>query len=763
MLQKYFVQIAKDKPNLSLSNRRTTDTLFWMDTLCIPVQGEIPIPKSIFDDIRRNAIDRMSTVYSSSSHTLVLDAEMRTIPMAANHATKLAYIQCCGWTTRSWTLQEGCLPPSTVYALSDGIYSHQAARLAMAQCAIPVRWFRGPDPDSVAWQIDSSVQREIWTSISVRSFSIWDPFKPEQPKLKNVLVRDRFAGVWNELLDRVSSLPADTPAIFANLLGVSAYEVLKRKTEQERIALIIRQQEVLPIELLFNTGPRLRGRLSAHGSESCAGSQMLQRGTAHENTPEESIGLPNMPEVLTRSFKNGWVPASIGGDKCLPPLVAKYYLQVREHCLQVHNNGTEAFPYMFTIEGPLVPKSTFVLNSQCGAIEGHITAHASRTSITIDRLVDGSPRSIEDQLQERVLGHCFMYDPGLMWAMRRGHVDYAPGCHLLVLSQSDGRITTRYSSPIQLSQYTQKAKVLERIPTLECKCTCPDCPGIKDYVDILYGQSINQLSHSKIVTLTYRLDAGDLGPLLTTSTEPPERLIQKYWFNPVAIFATHYSIWTAIEPYGAVAPYTGSIRLSFVRTACFIMPLVVYLYQSVFLQHVAKRRFLEPLNYRGQQGWPSRFGTKNLRRRIDSAMVAHWSIMLFGPVLDGLFWIVLRGSEGNNSVKYFQFQLLVALPIVAQWYLTLGTRDPNFIRGKSTQRFYVCITVLCLAGITYEACTSPTGLTGVIVVRYSEVFMQIFAGKEIIPFVITTARLTFDELRYRLSGSRDRQGEGQTT
>jgi hypothetical protein len=111
------------------------------------------------------------------------------------------------------------------------------------------------------------VQREIWTSLSVRYFNIWDPFKPDIPSLKSLLERDRFAGVWSELLDRVLSLPADTPAIFANLLGVSAYKVLKRKAEQEQVALIIQQQNVLPIKLLSNTGPRLRGRLSAHGSE----------------------------------------------------------------------------------------------------------------------------------------------------------------------------------------------------------------------------------------------------------------------------------------------------------------------------------------------------------------------------------------------------------------------------------------------------------------------------------------------------------------
>lgn len=148
------------------------------------------------------------------------------------------------------------------------------------------------------------------------------------------MLRDRFARVWNELLDRVSSLPADTPAILANLLGVSAYEVLERKTEQERIALIIRQQKVLPVELLFNTGPRLRGRLSTHLSESRAGSQMQHHVTAQETTPEESIGLLEISALQTQSFKNGWVPASIEGDKYLQTLEAKFYLQVLEDRLQ---------------------------------------------------------------------------------------------------------------------------------------------------------------------------------------------------------------------------------------------------------------------------------------------------------------------------------------------------------------------------------------------------------------------------------------------
>jgi hypothetical protein len=230
-----------------------------------------------------------------------------------------------------------------------------------------------------------------------------------------------------------------------------------------------------------------------------------------------------------------------------------------------------------------------------------------------------------------------------------------------------------------------------------------------------------------------------LGPLLTASLEPPEQLIQKYWFNPVAVFAAHYSIWTGL------APYIGEIRPLLIKAACFIIPLVVYLYQSVILQQTARRLFLEPLNDRGQPSWPFRFGTRNLRRRIDFAMVAHWSIMLFGPALDGLFWIVLKGSEGKRSAVEFKFHLLATLAIVAQWYLALGTRDPNVFLGRGTRRLKICVMMLCFAGVSYDLYTN--GPTWDVFLRYFELYLQVIMARSVIPFVLSITRLTIAEIR----------------
>jgi hypothetical protein len=133
-------------------------------------------------------------VYSSSSHTLVLDDEMRMLPVSADDPTKLAYSQCCGWTTRSWTLQEGSLSPSTVFALADGIYFRESKlfgqrfRSRFYSTVQTVHLFvtgkrlitpsltmtiRGLTPETVARCFDFSVHRDIRASFSRLFFSIW--------------------------------------------------------------------------------------------------------------------------------------------------------------------------------------------------------------------------------------------------------------------------------------------------------------------------------------------------------------------------------------------------------------------------------------------------------------------------------------------------------------------------------------------------------------------------------------------------------------
>ena len=508
MLQTYLGQISKDRPT-TWSNYVTspTTTLFWMDTLCIPVQVAPPgIPFSDQDlrEIKGKAIDKMNIVYSSSSHTLVLDAELREIPVSSDNPTKLAYSLSCGWTTRSWTLQEGCLPPLTVYALADGIYSHETRqfgqRFSMGKLNYAIRFAyilakkrftapkfvmaaRGLTPEIVAQDFEYPVHRDIYTSFATRNFNIWDSAYSLVLSGRNMLhSRNKYAEIWNELLDRSSSQPADIPAIFANLIGISAYEVLKRDSEEKRVALIIRQQTVLPVEILYNTGPRLRGRLHAQRVPTIR--QTQEPLDLQDDVAEESIGLLNVSEPEVQVFKNGWVPATIDGDAISQSLSStKLHLQVLKNRLQVRNGDKEYFPCMFSTTDVNIPTSEFLLKrtSKC----------QKDKEIAVTRVIDPSTLNDSQGVEETVQGHCFIYDSGSLRAMSLGLIDDAPGAHMVIIGRSKERLTLRYSEPIRFTRITRKRQNFGTLPVVECQCNIHES---KQFVDIIYGKLLTHLS-----------------------------------------------------------------------------------------------------------------------------------------------------------------------------------------------------------------------------------------------------------------------------
>lgn len=67
----------------------------------------------------------------------------------------------------------------------------------------------------------------------------------------------QFRSVWNELSHRATTMVEDVPFIFANLLNFRTIELSKMPAEQ-RLQAILWHLEILPIELLYNQGPRLK-------------------------------------------------------------------------------------------------------------------------------------------------------------------------------------------------------------------------------------------------------------------------------------------------------------------------------------------------------------------------------------------------------------------------------------------------------------------------------------------------------------------------
>jgi hypothetical protein len=105
--------------------------------------------------------------------------------------------------------------------------------------------------------------------------------------------------------------------------------------------------------------------------------------------------------------------------------------------------------------------------------------------VTVDKAFDSSLHSAEEESGETVLSHCFMHDPGSLLAMSMGLFDDAQGSHLVILSRSNRRLTTRYNGPIRFSRTTKKKQSLQVLPVVECECNIHNS---KEFVNILYGQ-----------------------------------------------------------------------------------------------------------------------------------------------------------------------------------------------------------------------------------------------------------------------------------
>jgi hypothetical protein len=541
---------------------------------------------------------------------------------------------------------------------------------------------RGLTPETVARCFDFSVHLDIGNSFSTRFFSIWstcsdNPMFASQVPL---VIRNKYAKIWNELLDRASSQPADTPAIFANLLGVSAYEVLKRKTEQERVALVIRQQKVLPIEMLYNTGPRLRERLHAQApGNPTIRSRDLE--PVPMDTPEEGIGLLDVSEHEAQRFKNGWVPEMIQGDRISQPLRGELYLQVLERCLKIYGNDKERYPYMYTTTAHEIPTSPFVLSAECQRANTPHTVCANYPTAIVTRVMDSS--SILEDAQETIMGHCFIYDPGSMMAMSKGLISHAQGVHLIIVSRDEGRLTTLYSDPIRLNRISKARRHSVALPTVKCECNIHDK---KAFVDILYGKTNSHPSLSTnwgIRDLTLSADAEDLGPRLSALPNSLTLVSTNHWLSPLLAFLTHRWFIRGLEP------FTGTLRPRIISTAWFMIPLIVFLYQSIVVKAAVGRLLLDPLNDRGQLGQRSRSRRTSLRHRADALITAPWAINSFGLVLESLFWLALKGSEGTHAAVASKERLIISLVLISYWYVYLCVGNVRVVT-----LYYYCMIVI---------------------------------------------------------------------
>ena len=253
-----------------VSSKSRDPKLFWIDTLCIPVN-----PKS--SDLRMKAINKMDAVYAHAREVLVLDSEIQRLSIEETHPCELlARLAYSSWMGRSWTLQEGAIGRATYFQCADGALTLQRSKSNILQQSLfsiaflgfrEVRSFvrhRTTKINFSASAISQCVGHERVESVSLKMLlnslhrgrdktSISDMnmvgLVPENQQLLS------FVGIWNELNHRSTTKPEDMFAIFANLLDFNAGQIINLP-ENKRMQAILWSSGNIPFSLLFNTGPR---------------------------------------------------------------------------------------------------------------------------------------------------------------------------------------------------------------------------------------------------------------------------------------------------------------------------------------------------------------------------------------------------------------------------------------------------------------------------------------------------------------------------
>lgn len=212
--------------------------VFWMDTLCIPVGEEN-------SRLRAKAINSMALVYAGAQNVLVLDPELQNLSHRGLSQEQLnTHVLCSPWMTRCWTLQEGRLAAKWYAQLADGLYDPQKAE---DFCA-----YKYKDAErSLSWDDLGFLRQE-----TINWYAKMRPTRGVSMFQKSSVFIDRFSDEWDHLTQRSTTKREDVHCIMANMLDLSASEILDLP-QRDRMKAILRPEEELPLALLYSSGPKI--------------------------------------------------------------------------------------------------------------------------------------------------------------------------------------------------------------------------------------------------------------------------------------------------------------------------------------------------------------------------------------------------------------------------------------------------------------------------------------------------------------------------
>ncbi|KAJ6436460.1 putative AC9 transposase [Purpureocillium lavendulum] len=400
------------RPHSSFDPKRI---YFWMDTLCIP-----SCPESAASDatqtLRLRAIKQITPIFVGAYNALVLDQGLENTvarnPAGLSGDEFASYILGCTWMERGWTLQEGSLVQSCVMQLMDKPYEMSMALRHLM-----------PTMDSTT----SPLARAV---ISIRRATILnlrreflehkrqimlDPWFPRARRFANMLKTPVFIWTWNSLINRSTTRPSDAVLIFAGLLDFDVYQ-LRSVPQQERLMRVVQGCEVLPLSLLYSTGPK--------------------------------VCIEGHPEL-------SWIPEDIKGDNLVSGPVLRKLESHRANSPVIYsvergNRDNNTFLTLVVGPGQVIPH---------GAIPVHIMVHSDSAADNAckEYIVEMQSTDVVWRHETPILGHFIVIDLACGTSSLRGVA--GRGASFSIICRRDAQWTVQYDAPLVAEQWIRKTGI----------------------------------------------------------------------------------------------------------------------------------------------------------------------------------------------------------------------------------------------------------------------------------------------------------------
>lgn len=198
-------------------------SLFWIDTLCIPVGNE---------ELRRLAIKKMYQTYSAADKVLVLDTDILKCSRKADYFERVMKITSSSWMRRLWTLQEATLAKDLYFQLSDG---------AMNIKDIETKYENDPESSSLYNPLPETA-KQFATTLRI----LWNS-SPE----------DLITILWKAMQWRATSRISDVSIVLATSFDLDVTDILNVTDPEGRLKSFLKKLDSLPAGLIFVGGRRM--------------------------------------------------------------------------------------------------------------------------------------------------------------------------------------------------------------------------------------------------------------------------------------------------------------------------------------------------------------------------------------------------------------------------------------------------------------------------------------------------------------------------